>query len=108
MLFLNVIIKKEKSTKYSITKDEQQKSEDDYDSTEDKLKTQDNTYIVIAKGDVTGSRVANIMSLVQIRKNIVGLKEFTKVQQLASDLNDDGRTNIMDLVRERILIVGLE
>ena len=48
------------------------------------------------------------MSLIQLRKNIVGLKNFTRIQQLASDINSDGRTNSIDLVSERKLIVGKE
>ena len=48
------------------------------------------------------------MNLIQLRKNIVGLKIFTRIQQLASDINSDGRTNSKDLVGERKLIVGVE
>ena len=96
------------NSEYSIANDKQQKSSNDLVATGDKLKSQNDTYIVIAKGDITGSGKADIMSLIQLRKNIVGLKDFTKIQQLASDINSDGRTNSIDLVSERKLIVGVE
>lgn len=96
------------NSEYSIIKDNRIKSDDDNIATGDKLKSQNDTYTVIVKGDITGSGKADIMSLVQLRKNLVGLKDFTKIQQLASDVNSDGKTNIVDLVRERKLIVGVE
>ena len=96
------------NSEYSIANDKQQKLGDDLVATGDKLKTQNDTYIVIVKGDVTGAGKADIMSLIQLRKNIVGLKDFTKIQQLASDINSDGRINNIDLVSERKLIVGGE
>lgn len=96
------------NSEYSIANDKQQKSGNDLVATGDKLKLQNDTYIVITKGDITGSGKADIMSLIQLRKNIVGLKNFTKIQQLASDINSDGRTNSIDLVGERKLIVGVE
>lgn len=96
------------NSEYSIANDKRQKSGNDLVATGDKLKTQNDTYIVITKGDITGSGKADIMSLIQLRKNIVGLKNFTKIQQLASDINSDGITNSIDLVGERKLIVGVE
>ena len=96
------------NSEYSIANDKQQKLGDDFVATGDKLKSQNDTYIVIVKGDITGAGKADIMSLIQLRKNIVGLKDFTKIQQLASDINSDGRTNSIDLVSERKLIVGKE
>lgn len=96
------------NSEYSIANNKQQKSGNDLVATGDKLKTQNDTYIVIVKGDITGAGKADIMSLIQLRKNIVGLKNFTRIQQLASDINSDGRTNSIDLVSERKLIVGKE
>lgn len=96
------------NSEYSIANDKQQKLGDDFVATGDKLKSQNDTYIVIVKGDITGAGKADIMSLIQLRKNIVGLKDFTNIQQLASDINSDGRINSIDLLSERKLIVGVE
>lgn len=94
------------NTKYSIER--KSKTKTNNIATGDELKTTSESYLIIVKGDVNEKGEADIISLVQMRKCIVGTKIFTDVQKIAADLNENGKIDIVDLIKERKNIVGDE
>ena len=59
-------------------------------------------------GDVTGDQVVNILDLVNMVQAILGLEEFTDLQEAAADINEDGIVNILDVVNLVQIILGIE
>lgn len=94
---------------YNVYRNETLLKNDEIVATGDKLVTEYNvTFYIVVKGDITKDGITNIKDLVQIRREILGLEEFDKLQTMAADLSKDEVINIKDLVQIRRIILGLE
>lgn len=108
------------NTNYSITKNSKiiaalksansnsNNIDDSYVSTGDVLKDGDNEYTFVVIGDLSGKGQVNASDIIRLRKNIVGITDLSKIQELAADTNLDGKVDILDLVEERKIMVGVK
>ena len=79
--------------------------DDAYISTGDVLKDGDNEYTFVVIGDLSGKGQVNASDIIRLRKNIVGITDLSKIQELAADTNLDGKVDILDLLKERKIMV---
>ena len=85
-----------------------EKDSNSYIATGDILQDNNNTYIVITLGDLSGNGDVGVADIIKLRKSLVGLTKLTKLQELAADTNQNGRVNVSDLLKERKIMVGME
>ena len=85
-----------------------EKDSNSYIATGDILQDNNNTYIVITLGDLSGNGDVGVADIIKLRKSLVGLTKLTKLQELAADTNQNGSVNVSDLLKERKIMVGAE
>ena len=85
-----------------------EKDSNSYIATGDILQDNNNTYIVITLGDLSGNGDVGVVDIIKLRKSLVGLTKLTKLQELAADTNQNGSVNVSDLLKERKIMVGME
>ena len=85
-----------------------EKDSNSYIATGDILQDNNNTYIVITLGDLSGNGDVEVADIIKLRKSLVGLTKLTKLQELAADTNQNGSVNVSDLLKERKIMVGME
>ena len=66
------------------------------------------TLQIAIKGDTSGDGVINVLDLLQVQKNILGVYNFSGVHKLAADTSGDGIINVLDLlqIQNNILCVS--
>ena len=85
-----------------------EKDSNSYIATGDILQDNNNTYIVITLGDLSGNGDVGVADIIKLRKSLVGLTKLNKLQELAADTNQNGSVNVSDLLKERKIMVGME
>ena len=75
-------------------------------ATGDILKVNNNTYVLIVKGDIDGNGVVNVADLVKYRKYLLELDELKDLEVYAADTNLDNQLKVGDLVGIRKIILN--
>ncbi len=65
-------------------------------------------FIIKIKGDVNGDGKLTVTDLIKIKRNIIGLEEFSEKEIKNGDLSEDGKITITDLLKMKRIIVGIE
>ncbi len=65
------------------------------------------TLQIAIKGDTSGDGVINVLDLLQVQKNILGVYNFSGVHKLAADTSGDGIINVLDLLQIQKNILGV-
>ncbi|WP_197068299.1 glycoside hydrolase family 3 N-terminal domain-containing protein [Candidatus Soleaferrea massiliensis] len=64
------------------------------------------SYELSVLGDLDGANVPNISTLLNVKSYILGRADFTPLQVLSADANQDGRINIFDLLIIKLNILN--
>ena len=65
------------------------------------------TLEIAIKGDTSGDGIINVLDLLQVQKNILGVYNFSGVHKLAADTSGDGVINVLDLLQIQKNILGV-
>jgi hypothetical protein len=60
-----------------------------------------------SQGDINFDGVINVIDVVQVVNNVLGIIEFNDDQNCAADLNSDGIVNVIDVVQLVNIILGI-
>lgn len=96
------------NTNYKIIRNGQELSSDSLVATGDRFEYGNKGFSLILRGDIDGDGTSSIKDLLKIRKKIIDLVEFDKLQEMSADINHDGNVDIKDLVKMRKMIIQLE
>lgn len=97
------------NVEYNVYRDEETLENEKIVATGDKLETEyGEIYYIIVRGDINKDGITNIIDLIKMRRNILGLEEFDEFQKIAGDLAEDDIINIKDLVIIRRILLGIE
>lgn len=64
--------------------------------------------VIVVRGDSDGDGKCGLLDLLNLRKQIVNLEDYSDAQLKAFDANNDGSVGLLDLLAFRKHIVGLE
>lgn len=73
-----------------------------------KLKTQNQEYTMIVKGDIDGNGEISITDVVKANLHVVNIKPLDEIGQLAADVNGDGKITITDVVQLKLASVNIK
>ena len=72
-----------------------------------KLKTENQEYIMIVKGDIDGNGKITITDVVKSNLYNVNIQNPNEIEHIAADINGDGKISITDCVQVNLVSVGL-
>lgn len=73
-----------------------------------KLKTQNQAYTIIVKGDIDGNGKLSITDLVKARLFISHIKTPNEIEELSTDINGDGKLTVTDLVKLKLATANIK
>ena len=94
------------TTGVKVTRDNKELTDNNLVGTGDILTVNGRTYTIIVTGDLSGEGQASIIDLMRVKKYIVGSRTLTTNEQLAADINSNGKINITDVMNLIKLILN--
>ncbi|WP_040195707.1 putative Ig domain-containing protein [Candidatus Soleaferrea massiliensis] len=64
-------------------------------------------YALSVLGDLGVSENLGVIDLLLLKNQILGKTEFTPIQALSADMDQNGRINVLDLLRLKLMILGM-
>ena len=58
-------------------------------------------------GDLGVNENPGVVDLLLLKNQILGKTEFTPIQALSADMDQNGRINVLDLLRLKLMILGM-
>lgn len=83
-------------------------TEDTVVATGMKLKTQNQEYTMIVKGDIDGNGAITITDVVRAKLYSVHIKTPNEIEKIAADVNGDGSVTITDIVKLKLASVNIK
>ena len=73
-----------------------------------KLKTQNQEYTIVVKGDIDGNGKISITDLVKAKLFISHIKTPNEIEELSTDINGDGKLSVTDLVKLKLATANIK